>query len=138
RASADPGPTTRSMELDDTDVGARAHIDAPVTQLGTVLGTPAYMSPEQLRGLPADARSDQFSFSIAVYEALYGDRPFAGETLLALASSIQTGRVKPIGRRVHVPRGVLPVLVRGLAATPEARWSSMDALLAALDRAASS
>jgi len=53
-----------------------------VTQAGTVVGTPAYMSPEQFRGDPANARSDQFSFCVALYEGLYGVRPFRGEHIL--------------------------------------------------------
>ncbi len=51
-----------------------------------MIGTPAYMAPEQLRGGAADARSDQFSFCVALFEALYGERPFAGGSLEELAT----------------------------------------------------
>ena len=66
-----------------------------VTQAGTVIGTPAYMAPEQFRGDPADARSDQFSFCVALYEALYGVRPFRGEHLLSLTFSVTEGELRP-------------------------------------------
>ena len=63
----------------------------PLTETGAVLGTPAYMSPEQFAGRQNDARSDQFSFCIALYEALYGERPFGGTSLPALTASVLGG-----------------------------------------------
>ena len=59
-------------------------LDVSLTSTGTVLGTPAYMPPEQMRGREADARSDQFSFCVALYESVYGERPFEGGTLAGL------------------------------------------------------
>ena len=59
-------------------------LETPITVEGTVLGTPAYMPPEQLAGDPVDARGDQFAFAVVAWECLYGRRPFEGATLGAL------------------------------------------------------
>ncbi len=147
--------TTGRFEYDDTLVGRRDGLASPpLTQLGTVLGTPAYMAPEQLVGAPVDARSDQFAFCITAYEALFGDRPFAGATIGEVEAEISAGRIRPPTSRHTVrttmerlqsgfagpssaaPRGVFAVLARGLARKPEDRWKSMDDLLDALERAA--
>jgi len=73
------------------------------TRMGALIGTPLYMSPEQLLGHPADARSDQFSFCVTLYEALYRVRPFAGGTIEELRRSVslgelQTSRVRSLRR----------------------------------------
>src|SRR5690606_35900470 len=64
-----------------------------LTAMGSLIGTPKYMAPEQFMRVPADARSDQFSFCVALYEALFGRRPFAGETVDELKQSVLLGRV---------------------------------------------
>jgi hypothetical protein len=110
--------------------------DAPVherlTRADTVMGTPAYMAPEQYTGSPVDARADQFAFCVALYEALYGELPFAGETRRDYVRAIMRGEVRepPAGRRV--PKWLWRALCRGLAADASARYRSMDALLAEL------
>ncbi|MCA9553741.1 MAG: serine/threonine protein kinase, partial [Myxococcales bacterium] len=68
-----------------------ADYQLPLTATGDVVGTPAYMSPEQHRGRPADARSDQFAFAVALYEAVYGVPPFPGETFAARAVAVVGG-----------------------------------------------
>ncbi|MFY0533529.1 serine/threonine-protein kinase [Nannocystis pusilla] len=68
---------------------------ADLTATGAVLGTPIYMAPEQHEGRPAEARSDQFSFCVALYTALYGQRPFAGDTVESLALAVRDGRLSP-------------------------------------------
>jgi tetratricopeptide (TPR) repeat protein len=105
-----------------------------LTTKGVLIGTPAYMAPEQLVGDPASMLSDQFSFCVVVYEALFGARPFQAATVGALRESIRKGLVKGLKLRA-VPTRVLEVLERGLAADPARRWPSMDALLSALERA---
>ncbi len=102
-----------------------------ITHQGALMGTPAYMAPEQLEGRGSDARSDQFNFSVALYEGLYGGRPFTGDSAAELARAIREGRpVVPGDSRV--PARVRRALLRGMAASPEERYPSMDALLAAL------
>lgn len=64
-----------------------AALDSPLTATGAVVGTPLYMAPEQHRGEATDARSDMFAFSVALYEALYGEHPFLGEALAELSQS---------------------------------------------------
>ncbi|MGO8994951.1 MAG: protein kinase domain-containing protein [Polyangiaceae bacterium] len=141
RSGADePSPTDRQFELDDTLVGRRSSVSLPETQFGEVLGTPAYMAPEQMRSLPVDARSDQFAFCIVAFEALHGKRPFVGETMGEVLKEIEQGRVvvpqAEGGASRHTPRAVLAALTKGLAFDPNARWRSMDELLGALERGA--
>ena len=103
------------------------------TRSGAVLGTPAYMAPEQWRGEPADARCDQFSFCVSLHEALYGARPFPSEDRADFFAAVERGLPDPpAGSRV--PGHVRRVLARGLALSPEARFPSMRALLDALRR----
>jgi serine/threonine-protein kinase len=104
----------------------------PLTQTGMVMGTPLYMSPEQHLGKPADSRSDQFSFCVALYEALYRLQPFAGLTHQELAINKVKGRLQPRPTGTKVPTRVYEVLLRGLSMAPEQRFPSMRELLAGL------
>ncbi|HRI49207.1 MAG TPA: serine/threonine-protein kinase [Pseudomonadota bacterium] len=103
-----------------------------LTLQGAILGTPAYMSPEQHRGETADSRSDQWSFCAALYAALYGMAPFAGDTLAALSANVQAGRLRPAPAGSTVPARINAALRRGLAAAPEERYAAMAELLSAL------
>jgi len=126
------------LEAGEADGPDRVEGTAPIgalTATGAMLGTPVYMSPEQLAGTTADARADQFSYCVTIHEALFGGRPFAGETIDELARDIARGAP----RRPHprgVPRGIVRCLARGLAADPAARWPAMTALVDRLERAA--
>jgi eukaryotic-like serine/threonine-protein kinase len=108
--------------------------DDVLTRTGALLGTPAYMSPEQISGAPVDAKSDQFGFCVALYEALYGERPFPSEDLAALEKAIAVGAVKPPRRAEGVPRWLRRTVLRGLRAHPSERWPDLPALLHELDR----
>jgi eukaryotic-like serine/threonine-protein kinase len=101
-----------------------------LTRTGAVMGTPAYMSPEQMAGASLDARSDQFSFCVALYEALWGRRPFEGDTLATLVAALQREAEEP--PRSEVPTQVRLAVMRGLSVEPDRRFPDMDALLRAL------
>jgi tRNA A-37 threonylcarbamoyl transferase component Bud32/tetratricopeptide (TPR) repeat protein len=126
------------------DVDATAKIGAPVaaprpaddklTRTGAMVGTPAYMAPEQFLGHPTDARTDQFSFCVALYEGLYACRPFAGNTIIALTTNVVEGKVLEPPAEARIPAHIRNILLRGLAADPAARWPSMEALLDALSQ----
>jgi hypothetical protein len=108
---------------------------APITATGAVMGTPAYMSPEQWRGEPTDARSDQFSFCVALYAAVHGARPFAGAGLRELRDHVLAGVLQPPPVGARVPGALRRALLRGLRTDPRERFPDMHALLAALERA---
>ncbi len=103
-----------------------------LTQTGAILGTPAYMAPEQFAGKGGDARSDQFAFCVALYEGLYRSRPFAGTTPATLLASVVGGEIADPPADTRVPTWIRRILLRGLATNPGQRFPSMGALLAAL------
>jgi tetratricopeptide (TPR) repeat protein len=109
------------------------HLLASMTRTGTLIGTPAYMAPEQLAGAVADARSDLFSFCVTSYEALYGERPFAGSTVVEVSEAITRGALLPPSTRRRVPAWLRRTVVRGLHADPGQRQPTMRALLDAVD-----
>jgi serine/threonine protein kinase len=136
---ATPGATADAVTTAVARPGRAVPHEPALTHPGTILGTPLYMSPEQHLARPADARSDQFSFCVLLYEAVYGERPFAGsgETRAgceALAGEVVAGRVQraPVGS--SVPAWLRRMLLRGLAVDSAARWPSIDALLDAIER----
>ncbi|MFN0247666.1 MAG: tetratricopeptide repeat protein [Kofleriaceae bacterium] len=117
----------------DADVGAGdTGDDVMLTMSGALLGTPAYMSPEQLAGAVATEASDQFSFCVTLYEAIYGQRPFRGTTLPALRAAMSRAVTFPATPRV--PANVKSALARGLAIVPARRFASMRALLETLEQ----
>ena len=127
-----------------TDFGlARAHagssIDLAHTQTGmessttSVAGTPVYMAPEALSGRKPQHASDQFSFCVALWEAIYGQRPFHGHSVHELLDTLHAGPPQPPAAAKKLPRRLHEPLSRGLAVSPDARWPSMDALLDALE-----
>ena len=107
--------------------------DAALTRDGVAVGTPGYMSPEQLEGLDLDARADQFAFCVSIWEALFGERPFRGRKPDELVAAIERGLLRAPDR-TDVPPHVTAALRRGLAADRDARWPSMAPLLAELRR----
>jgi serine/threonine-protein kinase len=114
-------PETRPQEL-----------VATVTRTGTMLGTPAYMSPEQLAGTVADERSDLFSFCVTFYEALYEKRPFAASTIIQLREAIAKGEIATPSR-AKAPSWLRRLVVRGLRPDPADRHPSVRAMIDELD-----
>jgi eukaryotic-like serine/threonine-protein kinase len=111
--------------------------DGDLTFAGGIVGTPAYMAPEQLFGRPVDARADQFAFCVALFEAFFGVRPWVGTSVEELRWRLveQHEPLLPADRR-GVPAPVIDVLRRGLRLAPEERWPSMRELCDALRRTA--
>jgi len=128
-ASAAEAQVNSDLDLSDAERRPLATMTAP----GTIMGTPRYMAPEQRRGARGDARSDQFSFCVALYEALYGAPPFQGERAEELLEAIAAGRIEPARRELELPRSPRAAIVRGLEHEPSRRWPSIGALLTELE-----
>jgi hypothetical protein len=124
-----------TIDLTVPAVSADPGLRAARTRSGALVGTPSYMAPELFRGQAADPKSDQFAFCVALYEGLFGVRPFAADTVDALVAAVTAGRVVPAPRRSRVPTAVRKILFRGLDADPARRFASMDSLLERLARA---
>ncbi|MDX2091317.1 MAG: protein kinase [Kofleriaceae bacterium] len=132
----------RRAGLDDIDTrNDRAsapqivELDAPstVTRSGLIVGTPAYMAPEQVQGQPCNARADQFSFAVATWEALFGMRPFGGTTWSEIYANVMSGAVVEPPESRRVPRNIVKALRRGFSPNAADRFPSMDDLLVALE-----
>lgn len=105
-----------------------------LTVPGLIIGTPHYMAPEQHLGETPDARTDQFSFCVALYEALYGEFPFHTKKDKDYRHAVMIGKLRGPPADAHVPRRVYDALARGLSKTPSDRWGSIDELIDELIR----
>jgi tRNA A-37 threonylcarbamoyl transferase component Bud32 len=110
-----------------------AHIETSnMTQAGAVLGTPAYMSPEQILGLPVDGRSDLFSAGVILYQFLTGERPFSGSSTATMHKVLEEEPLPPSRFNVQVPGAMDAVVRKALAKRPEDRYQSADEFAAAI------
>jgi WD40 repeat protein/predicted Ser/Thr protein kinase len=129
----DDGEPERGTSVGSVSGSRQGQAGVELTKTGALLGTPAYMAPEQIRGEHTGPRTDQFSFCVALWEALYGRRPFGGETVGELTNNILAGEIVEPSKEVRVAGRVRQALERGLALDAEARWPSMAELLSALE-----
>ncbi len=112
-----------------TDFGVAKLVSMDVTQTGIALGTPAYMSPEQIQGKPLDGRSDQFSLGVMLYQMLTGRRPFGGESTHAMLYQILHAEPeRPVAVNGALPPAVDRVLLRALSKEPQERYPTCTAL----------
>lgn len=104
-----------------------------LTQVGTVLGTPSYAAPEQLRGEEVDGRSDLYALGVVLYEALAGRHPYSGANLPTLIAQVLAGSAPPLGRlRPDLPVGLVAVVERALAVERARRFPHAEAMAEAL------
>jgi len=122
------------MEESAPGEGESTRTAQPRTEEGTIVGTTAYMSPEQAQSKPVDARSDTFSFGAVLYEMLTGKRAFRGDTKLAILSAILKEEPEPV---ISIRKGIPPelerIIARCLRKDPDRRFQHMDDLKVALE-----
>jgi tetratricopeptide (TPR) repeat protein len=124
-------PETDDSEVESSKSSGRSSLlSMSLTQVGTMMGTPRYMAPEQRNRGAVDARSDQYSFCVALHEALHGRLP-SNDTDPAVAEG-ETAAPSPVTR--SVPGAIRAAIERGLSDDPAKRWPSMNALVAELAR----
>jgi serine/threonine protein kinase len=109
--------------------------EEPLTEPGTILGTPSYMAPEQLKGETVDFRCDIFTFGILFYELASGSNPFRAETPIATMAKILEGEPAPLSQLTHSPPQLDRIVQRCLPKKPEERYPSTPKLLEDLERA---
>ncbi|MCB9703325.1 MAG: tetratricopeptide repeat protein [Myxococcales bacterium] len=124
--------TTITEEPEPFTGEGEGEVDDELTAPGAVLGTLAYIAPEVFSGAAADARADVYSFSVSLFEALYGVRPFRADSRDLMICQIIEGRIQPPPSRAGVPSWLYRVCLRGLATDPSRRYPTIAALLADL------
>jgi serine/threonine-protein kinase len=126
---------TKSGEVKLMDFGIAKDVDlVALTQQGMAVGTPAYMSPEQVTGAQLDPRTDIFSLGVLLYEALTGARPFQGKTAGEIFAKIRDGKYTPLHKAApHVPAPLASVVRRALEVKPGSRFPDAAAMRRELD-----
>jgi eukaryotic-like serine/threonine-protein kinase len=129
---------TENGQVKLTDFGIAHFEDASLTlktRAGDILGTPAYMSPEQIGGKPVDNRSDLYSLGVILYELLTGRRPFAANSLAALFKAITDHKVTPpVKAKPSIPKGMSAVVLKTMEKDPGRRYQTGAQLVSALNR----
>ena len=120
---------------DTVEMGTESPKPDHVTRKSFLMGTPRYMAPEQYRREIVDSRADQFSFCVALFEALWREAPFAGATEDAVVLAKLTGRISEPPKVGASATSLRSVVTKGLSATANQRFERMEALLSALERA---
>lgn len=113
--------------------GAVAGPRVDLTRSGMHMGTPAFMAPEQFDRSEATEQSDQFSYCVAFWTCLYQQRPFGGDSFIALMNNVVKGRLRAPPTDSRVPAWLHRVVARGLSVDPKERYPNMRALLEALE-----
>ncbi len=124
--------TTKLLDFGLAKLAVSADSETASTMEGTVMGTPAYMSPEQAQGKPVDARSDIFSFGAVLYEIISGNRPFEGTSTAQVLSAVLRDEPKPLQTLPQLER----IVMRCLAKQPAQRYQTMAEVKAALEQVA--
>lgn len=122
------GSSSASDALEQETSGSFSY-ESNLTRLGQVVGTPKYMAPEQFVGEAANERTDQFSFCVTFYEALYRQRAFAGDSSDQVLKNAREGVVRPPPENLKLPVFLFKVIARGLSPVSSQRYPSMEALL---------
>jgi serine/threonine-protein kinase len=118
-----------------TDFGVAHITDTSKTKTGTILGTPSFMSPEQLAGMPVDGRSDLFSLGVTFFQLLTGELPFVGESISSLMYKITNGDPRDILKiRPALPICVKAIINKALQKDPEKRYQTGAEFATALRR----
>ncbi|MGH9888302.1 MAG: serine/threonine-protein kinase, partial [bacterium] len=125
-------PSQTDATLQSDTAAPRLTAETRLTRTGTVMGTPRFMAPEQIRGEMPDHRSDQFSFCVALYHALYDAFPFHGEDPKDLLASIESG-VGGLEHSAGLGARLRKALCRGLSVEPSQRYAHMGELLGELE-----
>jgi serine/threonine-protein kinase len=107
-----------------------------LTQVGTTIGTPSYMSPEQIMGLPVDGRSDIFSAGVILYQFLTGERPFSGSSNTTMQKVLKEDPLPPSSLNLQVPAAMDAVVRKALAKSAEARFQTAQEFASALQATA--
>ncbi len=114
-----------------------AHVDSSnLTQVGTVIGTPAYMSPEQIMGLPVDGRSDLFSAGVILYQFLTGERPFSGSSTTIMQKVLKEEPLPPSNLNLQVSPAMDAIMRKALAKNADERFQTAREFSDALNAAA--
>jgi serine/threonine protein kinase len=129
-ASASSSGLRAALGPQTASISGTFDLQVAVTRTGIVTGTPGYMAPEQHLGELGGPASDQFAFCVSLWEALYRQRPFAGESFFEIADAIVEGRLVYPPANARVPGWITSLLERGLSSEPEQRHPSMRSLLA--------
>jgi serine/threonine-protein kinase len=126
---------TKAGEVKLMDFGIAKDVDlVALTQQGMAVGTPAYMSPEQVTGATLDPRTDIFSLGVLLYEALTGARPFQGRTAGEIFAKIRDGKYTPLNKVApHLPKPLGSIVKRALEVKPENRFPDAAAMRRELD-----
>ena len=116
------------------DFGIARVEKSELTQAGTVMGTPSYMSPEQFMGLTVDGRSDVFSCGVILYQFLTGEKPFAGSTTTIMYKVLREEPLAPSVLNLSLPAAMDKVVRQAMAKNPDERYQSAAEFAAAIDQ----